>query len=146
MKLGQRFRLWLSGFFKWGLKMKAQFLMKFGKGETSAAVIGQEPIESDNLRSKENGIQETATKHLQKSGPRDLSAILSSASTTQSLNVEMVSSPSMSLLDDTSLHLFNLMKREGTSVNDACNCAKQMYSIMRLKLDAIKTQLGRDKK
>ena len=108
--------------------------------------VGPKKIESDNLQPNENGTQETPPPLLQKSEPRGLSEILSSASKGQFTNVELVSSPSMSLLDDTSLHLFALMKREGTTVNEACNCAKQMYSIMRLKLDAIKTQLGRDKK
>lgn len=127
--------------------MKASFLMKFG-GKNTMLVddVGQKETETDNSRRNENGIQKIESEPLQKFEPRGLSEILSSASKGQFTNVELVSSPSMSLLDDTALHLFALMKRDTTSVNDACNCAKQMYSIMRLKLDAIKTQLGRDKK
>lgn len=61
----------------------------------------------------------------------------------------------MSLLDDSAKHLHSLMKGvtgplhedavtlpDIDRVNAAANCAKQLYSIMRLKLDAIK--LARD--
>ena len=60
-------------------------------------------------------------------------------------------SRSMSLIDDTNAHLSALMKGLGTNspspemrhldqgrVNAACNCAKQMSNMMRLKLDAVR--------
>jgi len=62
-------------------------------------------------------------------------------------------SESMSLLDDASTHIFDLMKGlhanqpaaevkafDPERVNSAVNCANTLYKMMRLKLDAIKIQ------
>jgi hypothetical protein len=66
---------------------------------------------------------------------------------------EMISSPSMSLLDESAQHMFALMKGlhanqppaevrsyDPERVNSAVSCANTIYKIMRLKLDAIKIQ------
>jgi hypothetical protein len=66
----------------------------------------------------------------------------------------LVESPSMSLLDSTANHLHGLMKGltanqpeaeirkyDPEIVNAACNCAKNIREIMKLKLDALKVQL-----
>jgi hypothetical protein len=77
-----------------------------------------------------------------------------SASNEQSKTALLVESPSMNLLDSTASHLFGLMqgliankppadvqKYSPEEVNAACNCAKNIREIMKLKLDALKVQL-----
>ncbi len=63
---------------------------------------------------------------------------------TTSKNIELVESASMSLLDRSADHMFELMKGlsggDSADVNAACNCAKNIQSLMRLKLDAMKLQ------
>jgi hypothetical protein len=72
----------------------------------------------------------------------------------QSSNVAMVVSPSMNLLDSVSEHLFGLMqglvankppadiqRYNPDEVNAACNCAKNIREILKLKLEALKVQL-----
>lgn len=69
------------------------------------------------------------------------------------LNSEIVASQSMSLLDESANHMFDLMKGlhanqppadvkafDPDRVNSAVACANTIYKIMRLKLDAIKVQ------
>ena len=69
----------------------------------------------------------------------------------QSTTALTVGSQSMNLVDDTAKHLFALMKGlthnlpdaeiksfDPDKVNAATNCAKQIYQMMRLKLDVIK--------
>lgn len=58
--------------------------------------------------------------------------------TTISTNSEMVESVGMSLIDESANYMFELMKDSQNSVNDSCNCAKQIQSLLRLKLDAIR--------
>ncbi len=70
----------------------------------------------------------------------------------QSPTVVLVASHSMSLIDDTAEQLHGLMKnitekktnepQTTEAVLAACNCAKQIYSLMRLKMDCIKMEIG----
>lgn len=124
--------------------MKAQFLMKFGKRpELPGESNGAETTEPAKTKLKEIGTTEIGEEIPPRSAPDESSVIPQLASLTPSSSVVIIESPSMSLLDDTARHLHGLMK-SADNVADACNCAKQLYSIMRLKLDAIKTQMRRD--
>ena len=113
-------------FFLWVWTMVKQFLMKFGNNVDSL----QSAVVTENIE----------TESLPTVGSADDTIIPQLASKETSQSAVLVKSPSMNLLDDTAQHLHDLMKLPDTSVSEACNCAKQLYLIMRLKLDAIKTQ------
>jgi hypothetical protein len=99
-----------------------------------------------------------------KSEPEETPLISSpraSRSLSPSESSDNIVSPSLSLIDSVAEHTFDLMKGlhgdrppasvrtfDPERVNAACNCAKQIYSLMRLKLDAIKIQqqLNKEKK
>lgn len=100
----------------------------------------------------ENGMQQTEMTTTEKNGREGTRETHSEGSIEQYLTSAMVESPSMNLLDDTAAHLHGLMKRmtpETTDltnnssadvVNSACNAAKNIREIMKLKLDAMKLQ------
>lgn len=56
---------------------------------------------------------------------------------------------SMSIVDESAKHLLGVMRAmrpsEPEEVNSACNCAKNIEKLMRLKLDVIRFTLGRGK-
>lgn len=121
---------------------------KINNGES-----GRKKTAKDSSNIKGDIMQKTKTVSKRSSTPRGKKEILPTVSTGQSSDVSLVISPSMSLLDDTANHLHSLMRGlhanqpepeirafDPERVNSACNCAKQIYSIMRLKLDAIKVQ------
>ena len=122
--------------------------------EMPSEEIGQEIIKNNNSKHKETIMQPTTEikeekltkENIEETQQEDLSNLPTTS--------EMVSSPSMSLLDDTAKHLFGLMKSVTEShdpayrklqtheVQVACDCAKNIREILKLKLEAIKYQRG----
>lgn len=58
----------------------------------------------------------------------------------------MEPSDSMILIDESARHMLDLMKglnaREPEGITAACNCARQIEKLMRLKLDVLRTKKG----
>lgn len=61
----------------------------------------------------------------------------------------LVESDSMSLIDDSALQLYALMKDASPDnpyeVGAACKCAQQIYNLMKLKFDVLKFKAGQNK-
>lgn len=72
--------------------------------------------------------------------------IMKKPSSMLSPDSEIIQSDSMNLIDESAKQLFETMKTIIASspeeINAACNCAKQIQSLMRLKLDVIRTKKG----
>lgn len=127
--------------------------VKTRKEEMPLSQNGPEKIKKHSTKKEEKITKSTETESEKRKTNGKGELILSTDSTPQSQNAEMVTCQSMNLLDDTARHLYGLMRGLTTNdpephirhydpqkVNSACLCAKNIYSIMRLKLDAIKLQ------
>lgn len=125
-----------------------------GRPEMRNEQSGAAEIVNDSARYSGFGMKETKNKSLIESTPSGTSKTPSVGSTKPSPNVELVGSQSMNLLDSTAEHLYGLMRGlhanqpepeiktyDPDRVNAACNCAKNIREIMKLKLDAIKVQM-----
>lgn len=124
---------------------------KTNHSEMSSEKLGQETIKKSNLKHRENIMEETKQANQEKFKKENTEEIQQGDSSKPLMNLEMVNSPSMSLLDDTATHLYGLMKSLGEQSHEfrklqpheisiACDCAKNIREIMKLKLEAIKAQ------
>lgn len=104
----------------------------------------------------ELGMPKTETATLSKSAPAAIVETLPAKLEEQSSTSSAEPLISMHLIDDSVTHLHGLMKgiaseaREAEKrrldpamVNAACNCAKNIYGLMRLKFDVVKASRGR---
>lgn len=143
----------------WKKNKKENTMRPQENGPLSGEKNGRPKIAHAKTRLKEPTTPQIKSDSANSSMPEKDAAILSMVSKEQSGSVPIVSSVSMNLLDDSAQHLHGLMRGlfanipgadvrayDPDRVNSACNCAKQIYSIMRLKLDCIKVQLGNEKK
>lgn len=114
---------------------------------------GVKTIKNVNSKPKENIMQKTKKDLMKSSSQENIEEIQPEVCTQQRESSPMVQSASMHLLDSTAEHLHSLMK--GLTANSpdpatraystdvvgaACNCAKNIREIMKLKLEAIKVQ------
>lgn len=94
---------------------------------------------------------ETAPNIVQMKPPGESGEILPASSVETSRDLQQESLVSLNLINDSASYLFDLMKgigREAKSqdasrinpqlINAACNCGKQITSLLRLKLDVLK--------
>lgn len=112
-----------------------------------------EPRQAEKSRTDRKGSGTTVTLNPiePKNETAAASEILPAASSSQFINSEEARSLSLNLIDDTAQHLHGLMKSVGTKnedglnlridpqkINAACNCAKNIHNLLRLKLDVLK--------
>lgn len=116
---------------------------------TPNAAQEQRGIENMRTESSESGTPATANTPFEKSPSADTAVIPSEDSTQISIDVNAARSVSMNLIDSSVQELKNLMHAAAKSaqrqdhvnpqlVGAACNAAKQMYGLLRLKLDILK--------
>jgi len=117
----------------------------------SVAKEPEKKIQKALVKSNEIGTKGIVNMQLEKQMNESANSTLQSDSIVPYSNIEMARSQSMSLIDSTATHLFDLMKsmtnksppndlvtRDPEVVFAACATAKQIHDLMKLKLDAIK--------
>lgn len=110
----------------------------------------EEKIEKLREKYGENGMPETEKTTVVKNVLVVNNVNPQGGSTQQSTPLNEENSPSMSLIDDSAKHLFELMKSirldkekpDPNAINAACNCAKNIRELMGLKLSAYKASKG----
>ena len=106
--------------------------------------FGQQITESSKTLLKGETMKQTKSKELSSYKPGKNAETLPEVYTSQSLILEMVGSPEQSLINESVQQLVGLMKTATRSAKDkndvsaACNCAKQITGLLRLKLDIYK--------
>lgn len=113
----------------------------------------KEETEKLNANEPENGMQRTEPSTSLTKSVGATPEILPRESSRSLLDLKEELSASMKLIDDSTRHLFDLMKSIGADqpqnpeirkladpqqINSACNCAKQIYGLLRLKFDVAK--------
>lgn len=125
--------------------------MSSARTVTEEELQEREPIWSDHDEYGETGTPETETDTAETSEIDETDETQLEASSLLSEALSEASSISLDLIDDSTTHLHGLMKSIGADtkdpqktqrtpemVNAACNCAKQIHSLLRLKFDVMK--------